>query len=397
MQDPSVSTTRLQLGGWLAERADRICSTLERRTASLRNPILLGLGLSVLAIVQACPDYERFGPYRDTPWAAEALAWKFEHPLDAIPVQKFADRAGPDDGGIVEHLHKKSFRVTVPLLAKLTRVGLRGALVAQQVTSFLFLSLIFIMLKRITQDEIAALLGSVAIACSFTAQWGFNDFVYFDGIAYFLMLLVLFSRNAVLIPLLVVAAGFTDERAIVAAPLLYVCLAGTEQRGKGLSLLIPNAAQIVLIGGVCCFLVLRFLMARRMGIAYDISGVGLMTLKYNVLTLPLALGLVSKGSAVLLAAAAVILVAKKELRFLTMAALTVLPCLMAAMLVYDLSRSLAYAYPAVLLSYGVLADATELSTVRRLSLAAAVVSLAFPSYYILLGLHPMLPVVRLFS
>src|SRR5262249_7620457 len=131
-----------------------------------------------------CPDYRRFEPFPFAPWAAAALKWKFDHPLEIIPVQQFDAEARPHETGVVEHLLKRSYRIAVPLAANFVGVGPIGALLAQQVGGVLFLALAVATGRLLTRDYVSGLLVGLLFATSFVGQWGFNDFIYFDGIAY---------------------------------------------------------------------------------------------------------------------------------------------------------------------------------------------------------------------
>src|SRR5690349_20865538 len=60
-------------------------------------------------------------------------------------------------------------------------------------------------------------------ASTFVGQWQFNDFVYFDGIAYFSMLLAIWVRSPEIAALCLGYGGLVDESVILALPLIYLC------------------------------------------------------------------------------------------------------------------------------------------------------------------------------
>lgn len=90
----------------LASLFDTLIQGLEKSGLARHHPLVIGLLLAVIAISLACPDYRRFYPYADTPWAAAAVDWKFAHQLKLIPVAEFAKDAKRNESGIVEHLEK---------------------------------------------------------------------------------------------------------------------------------------------------------------------------------------------------------------------------------------------------------------------------------------------------
>jgi hypothetical protein len=242
----------------------------------------------------------------------------------------------------------------------------------------------------------------VALAASFVGQWGFNDFAYFDGFAYFLLLLIGWTRNPVAIAVMLVAAGFIDERAIIAAPIVYLL----QDKSAGSSLpkwtLAPNGPRVATIAGVAVFLGLRVVLGLHLGAMTDTSGiaghnglVNLNLLRNNAIVLPLALLLLFKGLTILIGTSAVVLAMRKASVYAALVILAVLPCILAAVAVYDLSRSLGYAFLLIFISARILAKNLDLTSLRRIALCAAVVSVSMPSYYILLGLFPMLPIFRM--
>src|SRR5262245_28208268 len=118
---------------------DKLIKRLQKTGLAGQHPLVIGLLLSALAITLAAPDYRRFYPYPGVPWAQAAVNWQFSHPLEPIPVAEFAKSATPSESGIVEHLEKKSYRVAVPLASNLLRIGVQGALISQQIASYLLL------------------------------------------------------------------------------------------------------------------------------------------------------------------------------------------------------------------------------------------------------------------
>lgn len=377
---------------WIAGSVDRLCTHLEGGVIGNGNTFWLAVCLSFIAILLACPDYSRFEPYSSNHWAAEALEWKFENPFEKIPVEEFAPVTA--DTGTIDHLRKRTFRIAPPLLGYLTGIGMQGMVAAQQLTSVLFLWMLLRILKGIFKDSVAAFFGSLSIACSFVGQWGFNDFVYFDGIAFFVLLSAMYTRHTVLISIFTLIAGFTDERAILATPLLYLYFGKAEPEIRTLR---PNRRQIALVLGTLLVLVLRLLLAIHVGQVADMSGVFTPAFIYNLTIFPLGIALCLKGAMLLLIVGAATLLQLRQYTYLAVIGLAAVPCVVTAIVVYDFSRSFAYAFPLVLLLSRVMGVAMDTAVIRRITVYAATISLVMPTYYILLGLHTLLPVVRFFN
>jgi hypothetical protein len=70
-------------------------------------------------------------------------------------------------------------------------------------------------------------------------------------------------------------------------------------------------------------------------------------------------------------------------------------CATASLMVYDLSRSLVYGFPALFICLKLLAETDNIRSLRRLSLFAAIISVTMPTYYVLLKVNSLLPILRL--
>src|SRR5690348_18501591 len=95
-----------QLG--LADLAALIDSGLGRISASGVagwHPFVLGILLSIIAIVLAFPHYGKNTSVADR--VMQVMEWKFEHPLQPIPIDQFFDKdSEASEGGIVNQLRK---------------------------------------------------------------------------------------------------------------------------------------------------------------------------------------------------------------------------------------------------------------------------------------------------
>jgi len=260
--------------------------------------------------------------------------------------------------------------------------------------------LVFVYFQNVFHDAVTVFLASTSVACCFIAQWGFNDLTYFDGIAYFLMLLAMWTHRAIAIPFLLVLAGFTDERAIIAAPLIYLAAADWDIRSAAPSvrqILKPNRRKVAVLAGAGLFGILRLMFSFHIGhAAGDLSGIGTMPVRFNAPVLPWAILLLFKGSFLIPGGAALVILRLRAYGLAALLFISAAPGIVAAVLVYDLSRSLAYVFPCLFIGAKILAQSVGTADLRRLTMCAALGSVLMPTYYILLGLYPLLPAIRLF-
>jgi len=389
----------------LLQRLDAVIVSIDAHGWAKRSFAPIVLTLAVISLVTACPDYAHFGPYPGVPWAAEAVAWKFNHPFALIPVAEVSHRAGASDGGIIEQLGKRSYRIAIPAAANTLGIGITTTLVVQQAAAVVFLGIFVLVAREALGDATSALFAGLMAATSFVGQWGFNDFTNFDGFAYLTLLLILWMRSAVCVALLTLFGGFCDERVILAIPLVWLWHAARParqelQRPQPLETREnPGAFQFArahwgLLAGFLGFGVLRLLLGFHWHQMVDTSGMRFAVMKSNLLWLPLALFGGIKGGALLFFGAGLLMVTLGGESYLALVGFATAPCVIAALWVYDLTRSLTFAFPSYFLAMCVLRRHMSRIEIRRLTFCAAFGCAIFPTYWVLLRVYCLLPVLR---
>jgi hypothetical protein len=384
---------RAKLG--FADLAALIDSGLDRISASGVagwHPFVLGILLAIIAIVLAFPHYMKtFDTSVADRMRAEVMQvmeWKFEHPLQPIPIDQFFDKdSRASKEGFVNHLRKLSYRIAVPLVANVLGLSVQSVAVLQQVGALLFLTITLLLLRRITQDELVAFVAAIYMATTYPGQWGFND-DHFDGIAYLAMLISVWSRSFIIVLVAVVFGGLTDERAIIAAPLVYLCHsiipAGDKPSEKGwLKPFLPGRLHWAVICGVLVFGIIRIYLGIRWGALVDTSGLSLAGFNGRASLFPLmALNLV-KGGIFILAAGFLVAIAKREFATVVFTSLALIPALGVVAFAWDFTRSLAYGFLTFFIAMAVIVRNVELVDVRRLVSFAVICSLFVPTYFLI--------------
>ena len=121
------------------------------------------------------------------------------------------------------------FRITVPLIASVLGIGLKGTLVLQFLTGILIFLLVGSLVERETGNRLIAFYATLLVALIYPGTAAFLESrYYFDSFAYLFLLAALWFRSPVSIGFLVLLAGFTDERALIASGFVFLWWTITE-------------------------------------------------------------------------------------------------------------------------------------------------------------------------
>ena len=205
-----------------------------RRKAD-KHPILWIAGVIAVAVIICL--FSQYPPYSDSASGASgtfsgfehtsyghAITWWLSHPFQSVPAETFFHPSAIADktaAGPISHCDKLAFRPLLPALSSLTHGGYWTLIVANHLAGLLSFGLIYLICLRTTASFTIAVASTWAYAACWSGAWGFNDMIYGDAVAMALLLSALAAgRRSWLVAVLIFAAGFVDERAICAAPLL---------------------------------------------------------------------------------------------------------------------------------------------------------------------------------
>lgn len=337
---------------------------------------------TALAMLSSWPRYEDF--YLDPDQNPDyihgriyrAIEQQIDHPLT------------PHSHPPVSHEAKRAFRITVPLLAHLLGLRFVDTLVLQHLLGPVFLGALALLLYRLTDDRALAAIATLGWASTYPAKAFFVDLVgQHDGYAYLLLTLAMLSRRPWLIALWLVLAGFVDERALVATPVVFLWWWWRDQpsdatREKGAWRTSFRAGAVV--GAVLICLLLRVGLWAWFGLSIPMptedTDVGLAVLRANYTRAPLALlGALEGHWAWLLLGVMGLLFTRRYLWALLFGGAALAQAMVAAG-VYDLTRSAGYLFVGALFGMAVFSreGAKEL---RPTVLAIAVICWLFPTYW----------------
>ncbi|MEI8356649.1 MAG: hypothetical protein WCG31_11275 [Deltaproteobacteria bacterium] len=200
---------------------------MEKTAEKFRSYWLIVVVISSILIVCTfhTPAYSFMQWFSKTTYMGEALVWWLNHPFSAVvPERIVAESSLHGDtrwlGYAPSHCDKLVFRVTLPLLNQVLRQGLLTLMLASQVAAIFILVLVYKLLVRHTQDVVSASYATWAFAACYAGRNGFYDFMFGDAVAVALLLGAMYVQRPWMVVPMLLAAAFTDERALTATPLV---------------------------------------------------------------------------------------------------------------------------------------------------------------------------------
>ncbi|MBI5800786.1 MAG: hypothetical protein HZA92_08710 [Verrucomicrobia bacterium] len=387
------SSAAASLTQWL----DRLMTALEARLTNWAAGrwwrLKLAAFCSLCSILYATPNLTTLTSM-DTPPLWDVVHQQATHPLTPVP-------------GLAptSHESKRVFRLTMPLLAKLSPVGTpRGRMLflfaLQYAAGVLFFVLCFELFRELVQNPATAAVLTLGTAFLYPGQACFHDlFGVFDGTAVVFLLVAMWCRVPGVVFACLLGAFWIDERAVIAASFPFLWIKLREGLADGWrQLLLPDRASIVVPLAVAMTLGLRLWLTKVHGFHLPLgpeSDVSATKFFQSARLDRLPIGLLSpfKLHWLVVGLAAAWLWATRRWALLVLGGAAVVASTAAALAVVDITRSLAYAFPAVIISVGLLARAAGQRFVFGLAIVLLASALIVPSYDVKTGAAWMVPSV----
>lgn len=326
--------------------------------------VLIFLFLSIFATT-----YPRYLEFLLDPSPATTYHYYFEkikHPL--VSSINIADDT---------HGSKIAFRLTVPFIGKILQVGSSGSgkdivllYLMQSMLLLPFLHMLIGVLRRATSRN-NAYLFTISLSFTYLCKSFFWDYdFWFDGFAYFFMLSGIYFRNSLAIFFCLQLACWTDERAVIALPGIYLFHLIQQNNFNAIIFKqIYNKANIR--AGMPIFLVgaVYFLLRVFLGYKYNLTtpsgdqaGVSLSLIPFQLNNRLIGIFL-SFEAVWIFPVITFFYYFRAKPFFVSLLFSTLLVQVIVAYSVFDISRSLSYAFPLFITSFVLIAkDAPSLLT-----------------------------------
>jgi hypothetical protein len=330
------------------------------------------LSATLLSLFYAWPPYDTLATIPPQ-WAARE-----EH-----IAQPFRDPAAAYDSRSNEA--KRTFRLTVPLLAHTLRLNRFGVILLLHLSGVLVYLGCVVAAYRITHDRVSAFLCTLTTAVIPTgalAFWDFNIFFY-DAVALAAVTAAIACRSPLAVFLLVLAASWTDERGLVASSMvflyhLYNSTQSTDNRPKMTGVLCALAVTIAWL----TYFVGRMYLRNRFAFQTETGDVGLAVMASQINLISISAWGALEGLWLILCAAIIILWSNRNFGFAFLLGGAITASSIIACSVFDLTRSFAYLYPVLFISLRTLQDNVPLHVIQRLLLITFIISLVWLNLFV---------------
>lgn len=311
---------------------------------------------------------------------------KVNEPLKAVDI-------APDTHG-----SKIAFRLTVPLLARLLYPGDFGSgrriVILYLIQSFLLIPFFYVLIQLLKRFTSSSTLLYFSIACSsvYLSKAFFWDYdFWFDGFAYFFLLLGMYFRNKAGIFCALQLACWTDERAVIALSSIYLFHLLQENNfslasaGQIFNQGSVNQRSFVVVLAGLTYGIVRMLLAYQFDLHTPYgegSGVGLGLIPYQFKHRLIGIFLAFEGLWLLLLAAALIMYNQRKSLLLMLLSGILILHIIVAYSVFDITRSLSYAFPVFIIS-GIYVSLNRTKVHQRIFLITAALCLLMPTQFLI--------------
>jgi hypothetical protein len=334
-------------------------------------------------------------------WVAEVFRMQIAHPFTPIDLHQFeASAIATHNFGMLTHLDKIAFRLSVPVIAKILHTGRASFLVLNYIAGLLFFPLLASVANSHLNDRVSAAYVTLAFGLSWAGQHFFNDWTFGDGFAWTCLLAAIaFRHPAVIFPAILVA-GFTDERGIVASTgVALYWLGATAAFGQTDTDPAPKRdayfALLAIVAALIAYFGLRFSLAAAFGLKTGSRMMFELKVIWSNLAYRIPFGVLKVFEGLWLwLPIGVIAFYVSGRRLMLLGFVAIFACIfIISLIVFDIDRSLGYAF--VLLPVAWQARQVKTATVRTIARSCFLFGLCLivPYATILRYLHsgPLLP------
>lgn len=280
------------------------------------------------------------------------------------------------------HESKLTFRLTVPLVVRFLHLNAFAIFIMKYLVGILLFYLVLRLSYDIFKDRLYAFIITVSVGQVFAGTAALvESVVMFDGAAIVLLLLAMYLKNPAMKTVLVFLAGFCDERALIASPLVMIYEMDDSIGSRSFFKALRRPACLSVPAAWILYLICRLLLMNIYGLKTETGDVGFHLIPVLLHYLPLGLWSALEGFWILIVLAIVLLLHERKFLFAMIFLSAMAIVILTAFSVLDVTRSLAYLLPSLFVSFKVLSRNKSLD-LRKILFAVLLISLICPNFYV---------------
>lgn len=325
--------------------------------------ILLAIFLPFMVLFFSFPSYERI--YTEFAEGWQAILKQAHNPFANYNYEPNSHQA------------KLTFRLTMPIIANVLNLGVKGILLFQGLLGIFLFYFSTKLFERITEDKVSAFLLTFSLAFICAGRVSFTELRgVFDGLSLFFLVVSMYFKNPFLIFAGVFLSSWTDERGLIASSIVYLFwMYSKDSSGTK----IFNKQTIAILVAWITYFISRYFVA----VIFNLPTHTVDVLHYFIEqtnNLPIGVWSALEGNWILILISLFILFKQKKYLFSVFYISTISILLFVAMSVNDITRSMAYLLPAMFLSLLVIKEVETKKIVRQIILLAVIISFIYPAY-----------------
>jgi hypothetical protein len=282
-------------------------------------------------------------------------------------------------------LAKKVFRLTVPVIIKILHLNRAAVLAIQFLLGFLFILYSYKLVNRIFKDAVSATFFASGIVFLYLGRTCFTELSYtwFDGWAYFFLLMTLYNKNVFSVFLFTTLAAWTDERAVIALPiaiLFHQINTDKSSRFELKGLIALNPLSLSVVAAMAGYFALRFYLSYAFNMHTPSDLASFSVLKNNVMHTSYGFGAYTffEGFWLLFPFLLIWGIKNKHYLFLTVVLAPMIVSTIAALCVYDITRSGSYLFPILFVFLAYISNFMDVKSARYILMICMFFSFIFP-------------------
>jgi hypothetical protein len=301
-----------------------------------------------------------------------------------VPMLEFAENPLKPHFFPAESTYSKlTFRLLPIFFIKLLNLNFFTIIIWQYVIGIFLIYNFSKVIHKISKSELIAFLSTLSIIFIYIGKLSFINFKpNFDSLALALFCIYFINDSKILKFILLFLVCWIDERAIVSSffLILYDLFFNSTKGIKS-----KFSISILLIIPSILYILIRILLIKKFGLISSTGGVSLKILALNLNLLPLSIWQSFEGNWVVIGFCFYNIYktkSKKLILFILLLIIMFIGIVVASNLVYDVSRSLVYLFPMLIICYKLLHKISNQSTILKITKYSCLISILYPSYIV---------------